>query len=55
MCFPFNFAKFLRTPIFTEHIWWLFLYFEEYDWKKHNKAKLLQELGTWRKMTIELT
>ena len=24
-CFPVNFAKFLRTPIFTEHLWWLFL------------------------------
>ena len=23
--FPVNFAKFLRTPILTEHLWWLFL------------------------------
>ena len=22
-CFPVNFAKFLRTPFFTEHLWWL--------------------------------
>ena len=22
-CFPVNFAKFLRTPFFTEHFWWL--------------------------------
>ena len=21
-----NFAKFLRTPLFTEHLWWLLLY-----------------------------
>ena len=21
-----NFAKFLRTPFFTEHLWWLLLY-----------------------------
>ena len=25
MCFPMNFAKFLRTPFFTEHLWWLLL------------------------------
>ena len=24
-CFPVNFAKFLRTPFFTEHSWWLLL------------------------------
>ena len=24
-CFPVNFAKFLRTPFFIEHLWWLFL------------------------------
>ena len=24
-CFPENFAKFLRTPFFIEHLWWLFL------------------------------
>ena len=22
-CFPVNFAKFLRTPFFLEHLWWL--------------------------------
>ena len=22
-CFPVNFAKFLRTPLFIEHLWWL--------------------------------
>ena len=25
MCFPVNFEKFLRTPFFTEHLWWLLL------------------------------
>ena len=25
-CFPVNFAKFLRTPFFIEHFWWLLLY-----------------------------
>ena len=24
-CFPVNFAKFIRTPFFTEHLWWLLL------------------------------
>ena len=24
-CFTVNFAKFLRIPLFTEHLWWLFL------------------------------
>ena len=23
--FPVNFAKFLRTPFFTEHLWWLLM------------------------------
>ena len=27
-CFPVNFAKFLRTPIFTEHLRWLLLHFQ---------------------------
>ena len=26
-CFPVVFAKFLRTPIFIKHLWWLHLYF----------------------------
>ena len=24
-CFPVNIAKFLRTALFIEHLWWLFL------------------------------
>ena len=24
-CFPVNFAKFLRTPVFVKHLWWLLL------------------------------
>ena len=24
-CFPVNFAKFLRTPFYIEHLWWLLL------------------------------
>ena len=26
-CFPVNFVKFLRTPFFIEHFWWLLLNF----------------------------
>ena len=26
-CFSVNFAIFLRTPFFIEHLWWLFLFF----------------------------
>ena len=25
-CFPVNFAKFLRAPFITEHLWWLLLF-----------------------------
>ena len=38
-CFPVNFAKFLRTPFFTEHLRWLLLYQAvfQYDQKKQDK------------------
>ena len=26
LCFPVNFAKFLRTPFLKEHLWWLLLW-----------------------------
>ena len=29
MCFPANFAKFLKTPILTEHLRWLLLKWAE--------------------------
>ena len=28
MCFPVNFAKFLRTPFHIEHLWWLLLFID---------------------------
>ena len=28
-CFPVSFVKFIRTPFFIEHLWWLFLNFQE--------------------------
>ena len=30
-CFPVNFRKFLRTPFYTEHFWWLLLTIHEKD------------------------
>ena len=40
-CFPVDFAKFIRTPFFTEHLQWLILYFtidasEYMTFKKHS-------------------
>ena len=32
-CFPVNFVKVLRTPYFTEHLWWLLLTFRKIHWK----------------------
>ena len=49
-CFPVNFAKFLRTPFFTEHLWWLLLYNlkryvnmekEKKRWRKNTKVRQL--------------
>ena len=43
-CFPMNFAKFLRTPFVTEHLWWLF-------WKFaiiHNWWRIFQLLTSYR-------
>ena len=43
-CFPVYIAKFLRTPFFTEHLWWLFLHCAGYcfvqSWPKQTKTKL---------------
>ena len=27
-CFPVNFVKFLRTPFYKEHLWWLLLFLQ---------------------------
>ena len=39
-CFPVNFVKFLRTPFFIEHIWWLLLYLIQFimDQNCHNSC-----------------
>ena len=38
-CFPVNFVKFLRTPFFTEHLWWLLLYIIDYNESKGKNEK----------------
>ena len=30
-CFTLKFAKFLRAPVFSEHLWWLLLYFAKLE------------------------
>ena len=30
-CFPVNFVKYLRTPTFIEHLWWLLLVLAAFD------------------------
>ena len=35
-CFPVNFAKFPRTPFFTEHLRWLLLYEIDYGFKDYD-------------------
>ena len=50
--FPVNFAKFLRTPFFTEHVRWLLL--EDFDWYLLNcfridfLTELLVNLFQWQ-------
>ena len=52
-CYPVNFVKFLRTPFFIEHLWWLLLYrgkrvnhWNEYFFRKHNREFRSKE-GWW--------
>ena len=37
-CFPVNFAKFLRTPFFTEILWWLLLNWMKKLAVRHNNS-----------------
>ena len=51
-CFPVNFAKFLRTSSFIEHLWWLLLcmikirvsYYIMLQWKAYRLKKYFQVL-----------
>ena len=44
-CFPVNFAKFLRTPFFTEHLRWLLLEGYTKFWKKFERNTRLFEIS----------
>ena len=39
-CFPVNFAEFLRTPFFAEHLWWLLLSLNYMFWRN---SKIITE------------
>ena len=45
-CFPVNFAKFLRTSFFIEHLWWLLLFFR--------KTKVSKMLGFIKYFQVKL-
>ena len=38
MCFPVNFAKFLRTYFFTKHVWWLLLQITKFSCQERNES-----------------
>ena len=54
-CFPVNFVKFLRTPFFTEHLWWLLLEIANADtianlsfrFKSRTKDKCISSNDYW--------
>ena len=47
-CFPLNFAKFLRTSFFTEHLWWLPLNHKPfYDWDLYSMPFLFYQLNMY--------
>ena len=50
MCFPVNFATFLRTTTFIEHVWWLLLLIWPYTQTNHKQVQEhLSVAGyTWR-------
>ena len=54
-CFPVNITKFLRTPFFAEHLWWLFLHctgncFVQ-CWPRQTKTKL-RRLSSYRNIAV---
>ena len=42
-CFPVNFAEFLRTPSFTEHLWWLLLSIAMINIERSYANRILKE------------
>ena len=54
-CFPVNFVKFLRTPFFTEHIWWLLLNHLTLREKCPNTDLFLTRIFLYSDWTVENT
>ena len=52
-CFPVNFAKFLRTPFFTEHLWWLLLGF--ISWNTFNNQICIKSTYQELKMRQDMS
>ena len=45
-CFSEKFAKFLRTPLLTEHLWWLLLAFPDTVLRKEQNKNYSTNLTT---------
>ena len=45
-CFPVSFVKFLKTPFFKDHLWWLFLTVEIVS-RSRSRSRLV--LWNWKK------
>ena len=48
-----EFAKFLRTPFFTEHLWWLLLFFEERS-NNYNESGMVSDAISASKQTFRI-
>ena len=46
MCFPVNFAKFLRTPFLTDHLRWLLL-FVVLLYEPKSRINFVRKLAVW--------
>ena len=49
-CFPLNFAKFLRTSFFREHLWWLLLFIQPFPSRAFQRVvfnPLLRNVVKW--------
>ena len=49
-CFPVNFTKFLRTPIFTEHFRWVF---RHVILRTHAKASIMSRISNRPQLLIQ--
>ena len=52
-CFPVNFVKFLRTPFFTEHLWWLLLPSASTCCKKEDKIFLKLHMAAYKLRVVQ--